>query len=105
MSTMLERAAKADHVATEAFFRRPARERNVAAGGNPRWRRELEKERSAAILLAALDPHDSDLQAIILGAMGFWRSDEGEFGPMARVQAHDAIEALRKAISQGVSNG
>jgi len=56
-----------------------------------------------AALLAALDPHDSDLQNIILGAMGFYAPAKNEFGPMARVQAHDAIAALRSAASQGGS--
>lgn len=50
---------------------------------------------ASAALAAALDPHDSALQDVILGAMGFY-SEGGEFGPMARVQAHDAINALRE---------
>lgn len=54
----------------------------------------------AVPIQAFFDPHDSQLQNVILGAMGFVSNGPNNYSPMARVQAHDAIAALR-AMSQG----
>lgn len=98
MSEMVRRA-------TRAVFEVISRWAYTSTGGGrtkPPSTQEVAEQAAHAALLAALDPHDSKLQDVILRAMGFY-SEGGEFGPMARVQAHDAIAALRAAASQGES--